>query len=64
MMESMKLAQDLEAAREAVKSLPPMQAELRAAKLRRAYPALTSLVQQLSSNPQALQAAQKALPQE
>ena len=40
MMESMKLAQDLEAAREAVKSLPPMQAELRAAKLRRAYPAL------------------------
>jgi hypothetical protein len=63
MMESMKLAQDLEAAREAVKSLPPMQAELRAAKLRRAYPALTSLVRELSSNPKALKAAVESLPE-
>lgn len=63
-MDSMNLAQALDQAQQEAKALPPMQAELRAAKLRRAYPAMTSLVQQLSSNPQALQAVQKALPQE
>ncbi len=62
-MEAMELAQNLETAQERAKAMPPLQAELRAAKFRRQYPAVTSLVKELSSKPQALEKVLAALPQ-